>query len=310
MKLCHLLTLTLLCLPCFISFKTIVLSRPDKLLRKASRSHCSTNYNLDFKVKPYSQKWYREKQSHLSKNQRKIIRDLFPVYGIVLNYGELVRPINLFNFTSDSRDVSNVGVNLDIGFGSGDSLLYYASMFPNDICLGVEIHKASIATVLLRNHNTSKLNNIKVIRSDIALLMKYLVDRCLDTVSVYFPDPWTNEFRDGERRVIRVSLLLELSKKMKSNGKLRIATDVSDYATHVVTTMNDLNDNINTNPNDKTSDLIEQTHRWNLTFASVHEAGKDLPPWRTVTKYELKAQDAEPPRQVYEFEYTYQVTSN
>lgn len=251
---------------------------------------------LDSKEKPLSQRWYRERQSHLSANQRKTIRELWPIYGIDLKYGSKLNPHE--TFSSNVLFTSQSPVSLDIGFGSGDSLIHYATNNPEHICIGMEIHKASISTALKSIH-ASNLRNIKLIRGDVALLLnQYLADDCLNYVSVYFPDPWPNEFRDGERRVIRTGIISLLSKKLRNMGKLRIATDVEDYAKHVVTVMNQSNGAA------LSDNLLSKTNgssKWTQTFYRQHEPGQDIPHWRPFTKYEQIAKfDG---REVHDFEY-------
>ena len=280
------------------------------------QSNCSTTSNdsdipeitsvkkLSVTEKPYSQKWYREKQSHLSKNQKLTIREMWPHHGVDLLYGHKLNLHDLFTNTNDihhknqsCQSISNNSmtspVYLDVGFGSGDSLIHHAINHPHHRCIGVEIHKASIAT-LLQNVSLYNISNIKVIRADVGMLLnQYLPDQCLDYVSVFFPDPWPNEFRDGERRVIRKSLLGLLSTKMKIGGRLRIATDVDDYARHVMAVIRDVNS------------VLEATieNRFRQVMYETHVPCEELPSWRPCTKYERKARDE--PRIVHEFEYEY-----
>lgn len=79
---------------------------------------------------------------------------------------------------------------LDIGFGSGDSIIGMACADPEALFIGVELHKASIASTLQQIH-AQNLNNVKVLRCDAArLLGKHLQAACLDEVCILFPDPW------------------------------------------------------------------------------------------------------------------------
>lgn len=241
--------------------------------------------------KLYSQKWYRERQSHLSSRQRAIIRDLWPSYGITLKYDFHFNPRQGRTYNS-SLDTSDA-VYLDIGFGSGESFIHHASRHPQHSCIGIEVHKAGIAKCLEKIDNM-KLANSKLIRADVSLLLNQnLADESLDLVTVYFPDPWPNEVRDGQRRVIRSSIVNLLSKKMRPGGFLRIATDVDDYARHVEATV--------TNANVATE---SERFSWKRTYYSYHDAGQDLPHWRPITSYEMKAADER--RKVHDFEYQLQ----
>jgi hypothetical protein len=152
------------------------------------------------KSMPKSQKWYKEKQQHVSQNQKRIYNEYWPIYGVDLKYGNNVIPQQLFpNITvSDLTPVC-----LDIGFGLGDSIVGMSQQNKNKIYLGCEIHKAGICS-LLGNISSLGIENVRVIKADVTLLLgTYLKDRCLDEVCIFFPDPWRNIERDGERRVVR-----------------------------------------------------------------------------------------------------------
>mmetsp|Transcript_1582 Transcript_1582/g.1719 ORF Transcript_1582/g.1719 Transcript_1582/m.1719 type:complete len:269 (-) Transcript_1582:5-811(-) len=182
------------------------------------------------KSMPKSQKWYKEKQQHVSPNQKRIYNEYWPIYGVNLKYGNNVVPQQLFpNITvSDLTPVC-----LDIGFGLGDSIIGMSQQNKEKIYLGCEIHKAGICSVL-GNISSLGIDNVRVIKADVTLLLgTYLKDRCLDEVCIFFPDPWPNIERDGERRVVRKDIIDLVSRCMRPGGRLYIATDVPEYADHV-----------------------------------------------------------------------------
>jgi tRNA (guanine-N7-)-methyltransferase len=278
------------------SSKSIIL--PDHLLSLLN-SYDSPNSAgvIPSNEKPYSQKWYRERQSHLSSRQRAIIRDLWPSYGITLNYNYYLDPRNGRTYNSSQEHWE--GVYLDIGFGSGESFIYHAERHPQHSCIGIEVHKAGIAKCL-QSIEAKKLMNSKLIRADMSLLINQnLADASLDIVSVYFPDPWPNAARDSQRRVIRLTIVSLLSRKMARGGCLRMATDVEDYAEHIESTMSTSNQILSTTESDRKLS-------WKQTYRNCHDAGKALPPWRPITAYEIKA--AEEGRRVHDFEYQLQST--
>ena len=234
---------------------------------------------------PLSQAWYKAKQINLSKNQKRLMNDLFPIHGIVLQYGE---PLSLEKKIPEiqSSDENNQIVTLDIGFGMGDSIVGMALNHReelNHVFIGCEIHKAGIASVLGKIQEF-ELSTIKLIRADISMLLEHhLSHQCLDIVCIYFPDPWPNAERDGERRVVRKQIIELLSKKLKTNGKLRIATDVREYAQHVKT-------------------IMAMFPQFRLNFESEHPPCTDIPSWRPITKYERRAVDLG--NSVWDFEYS------
>jgi tRNA G46 methylase TrmB len=149
---------------------------------------------------PRSQKWFKAKQQHVSPNQKRIFNEYWPIYGINLKYGTKVVPHELFPNISAS---CTTPVCLDIGFGTGDSIVGMSQQNKDKIYLGCEIHRAGIS-IALGNITTLGIENVKLIRADVTMLLEtYLTDRCLDEVCIFFPDPWVNFERDGGRRVVR-----------------------------------------------------------------------------------------------------------
>ena len=53
--------------------------------------------------------------------------------------------------------------------------------------------------------------------------------RSLDTIRVFFPDPWPKQ-RQRTRRLIRADVVRRLSTLMRAGGTLHLATDAADYA--------------------------------------------------------------------------------
>ena len=152
------------------------------------------------KSMPRSQKWFKAKQQHVSPNQKRMYNDHWPTYGINLKYGNKLIPFEAFpNLTVSAT----TPVVLDIGFGTGDSIVGMAQQNKDRIYLGCEIHRAGIS-IVLGNISSLAIENVKIIRADVTMLLeKYLTERCLDEVCIFFPDPWPNAERDGERRVVR-----------------------------------------------------------------------------------------------------------
>ena len=152
------------------------------------------------KSMPRSQKWFKAKQQHVSPNQKRMYNDFWPVYGINLKYGSTVIPHELFPKFSSAAATPVV---LDIGFGTGDSIVGMSQQNTDKIYLGCEIHRAGIS-IVLGNLSSLAIENVKIIRADVTMLLEsYLKTRCLDEVCIFFPDPWPNTERDGERRVVR-----------------------------------------------------------------------------------------------------------
>ena len=117
-------------------------------------------------------------------------------------------------------------------------------------------------------------------------------------ITCYIIDSWSNSAKDGDRRIIRPNILSLFAKKLKLNGFLRIATDVEDYVQHIYQVINMFNDSngIDTIDNNDTIPKV-----WKVVNAFEHIAGEDLPCYRPITKYEIKAHSEG--RKVWEIEF-------
>jgi len=234
---------------------------------------------------PLSQRWYKAKQQHVSNAQKKALHDLWPLHGIDLKFGNLLNLDNLF------LPPSNHTV-LDIGFGIGDSIISLASSYPSRNFVGCEIHRAGLATAL---QNIARLNltNIKLIRADVSMLLHdHFEERMFDEVCVYFPDPWPNDFRDKERRVIRPSILLTLTNVIKVGGILRVSTDVEAYAIHVETSVSQTNTILQSSQSER---------KWCLSTREIRTPQDPEPVWRPLTRYCVRAKELG--HSIYDFNY-------
>lgn len=204
------------------------------------------------------------------------------MHGIELKHGEAVDPRFLFG-----EDREDLKVLLEIGFGLGDSLLHFAEARQNTTnCLGIELLRSGIAQCLDRIDNL-KLTNVKVVRCDALLLLKQnLVDDSIDECLILFPDPWPNDERDAQRRVVRAEVLDLLDRKLKPGGSLRIATDVREYYDYVLALLGG-----------KSNQFILHA----TSISSPGERAPHIPLEWPPTKYELRA--AELQHSIYYVEY-------
>ena len=162
---------------------------------------------------------YLRNRGHLSKAQRRALREQWPDYGIELRHGQTLSLNELFP--------EHEKIHLELGFGQGEVLLQRAAANPHQGFLGIEAHRPAIATVL-RQLESTPLANIKLIRGD-ALLMLHdhlIADRLFADISILFPDPWPSDYN---RRILRESTLPLFAQFLSPLGTIRFASDVSDY---------------------------------------------------------------------------------
>ena len=118
---------------------------------------------------------------------------------------------------------------LEIGFGMGQSLVAMAEAAPATNFIGIDVHKPGVGK-LLHSMVECDVDNIRVYCHDaVEILQDCIPDASLDTVQIFFPDPWHKK-RHHKRRLIQPSFVAQLINKLKPGGILHLATDWENYA--------------------------------------------------------------------------------
>jgi tRNA (guanine-N7-)-methyltransferase len=157
---------------------------------------------------------------------------------------------------------------LEIGFGMGDALAAMAQARPDCDYLGIEVHRPGIGSLLLKLEKAAA-DNARIIDGDaVEVLQRHLGDTSLDAVHLFFPDPWPKR-RHHKRRLVQPEFAELVRRKLKSGGRLHVATDWEDYARHILA-------------------VLDATRG----FANCAGAGKfsPRPPERPLTKFERRGQ--------------------
>ena len=152
--------------------------------------------------------------------QERAWRELWPRYGIADDGG----PIDFEAFFG--RDAPRT---LEIGFGNGDALVALAAEHPGEDFLGIEVHRPGVGHLLLRAEALG-LTNLRVASRDaVEVLGARVADGTLDNVLLYFPDPWPKK-RHHKRRIVQPAFVELVTRKLKTGGRFRLATDWQPYA--------------------------------------------------------------------------------
>ena len=186
--------------------------------------------------------------------------------------------LNILNFLGNSPkgtkelDLANAfagksPVWLEIGFGSGEHLLYQARKNSDVGFIGCEVYLNGIAS-LLGKMQVEELDNLLLYPDDIRSLLPYFPKRSIARVFVLYPDPWPKK-KHHRRRFVTPEHLEPLARIMQPGSQLRIATDIPDYARQAV-------EQLNLNPN----------FEWEVAQASDWQQPWD--DWQS-TRYENKA---------------------
>lgn len=128
---------------------------------------------------------------------------------------------------------------LEIGFGSGHSLLAMAKAHPEQDFIGIETYQPGMGTLIL-GMQQQKINNIRIYYADaVDVLERCIPEESLDVVQIFFPDPWPKR-KHHKRRLIQTSFVNLVASKLKSNGTLHLATDWEDYAIEMMKVLSNI----------------------------------------------------------------------
>lgn len=169
-------------------------------------------------------KSYVRRDSRITQSQRQALAELWPKYGIDYHHEKLIKLEHIF--------AKRAEVFLEIGFGSGQSLLAIAKAKQQQNFIGVETHKPGIGTLLL-GIEREQLSNLRIMQGDAYdILHQSIEDQSLQGIQIFFPDPWPKR-RHAKRKLINSEFVELLARKIKINGVLYLATDCDDYAKHM-----------------------------------------------------------------------------
>ncbi|GAC1463242.1 MAG: tRNA (guanosine(46)-N7)-methyltransferase TrmB [Isosphaeraceae bacterium] len=119
-------------------------------------------------------------------------------------------------------------VELEVGSGKGLFLQNAALANPDHHFVGTEISRKYAKKVAERAAKKN-LSNIKVYSGDARqFLARFVPDSSLQTVHVYFPDPWWKA-RHKKRRIFCEALVVDIERVLVNMGRLCVATDVMEY---------------------------------------------------------------------------------
>ena len=167
---------------------------------------------------------YVLRQGRLTKHQSEGIKSLSPLHAIsfgdhVLNWDSI--------FDGEGKRI------IEIGFGMGHTTAKIAETLSNTNFIAIDVHSPGVGT-LLNKIKEKNLKNLKIIQHDaVEVLERMTLDDSLDAVHIFFPDPWHKK-RHNKRRLIQEPFLELISRKLKKEGYIHIATDWEDYANWII----------------------------------------------------------------------------
>lgn len=117
---------------------------------------------------------------------------------------------------------------LEIGFGSGEHLLWQALHHPDIGLIGCEPFLNGVANLLgaIVDHG---LETVRIHDGDAREVVTWLPEGAVSRAFILFPDPWPKK-RQAKRRLVSPQLVASLARIVRQGGELRFASDDMTYA--------------------------------------------------------------------------------
>ncbi|MFL7010626.1 tRNA (guanosine(46)-N7)-methyltransferase TrmB [Enterovibrio norvegicus] len=167
------------------------------------------------------------REGRLTKGQEQAMNDCWPTMGIDFEEKQL-----------DWAEVfgNNNPVVLEIGFGMGASLVEMAKNAPEKNFVGIEVHSPGVGACLMAARDAG-VTNLRVMCHDAVEVFEHMLPvASLETVQLFFPDPW-HKARHHKRRIVQPEFVQMLRDKLKIGGIFHMATDWENYAEYMVEVM-------------------------------------------------------------------------
>ncbi|MCB5228231.1 tRNA (guanosine(46)-N7)-methyltransferase TrmB [Alishewanella sp. 16-MA] len=167
------------------------------------------------------------REGRLTKGQQHALDNYWSEYGI--DYQPSLLDLDQV-FTRSAPRV------LEIGFGMGKSLVAMAQAATDHDFIGIEVHRPGVGACL-SEAVTQQVKNLKVFEHDAVEVLAHMIpEQSLDTVQLFFPDPWHKK-RHHKRRIVQAEFVQALRSKLKIGGVFHMATDWENYAEHMLEVM-------------------------------------------------------------------------
>lgn len=163
----------------------------------------------------------RRKGKALSARKERLLRELLPQLRPDLTAAPPAGLAKLF-------DPPVKEVWLEIGFGSGEHLLWQAERQSDVGFIGSEPFINGVASLLGAIEDRG-IETIRVYDGDARDILTWLPNASIARVFLLFPDPWPKK-RQLKRRLLTPDFASELARVLRPRGEFRFASDDIDYA--------------------------------------------------------------------------------
>jgi tRNA (guanine-N7-)-methyltransferase len=163
----------------------------------------------------------RRKGKRLSQRKERLVAELLPTLR-----PNLARPA-----PADISALFAVPVRevwLEIGFGSGEHLVWQAERHPDVGIIGCEPFLNGVAALLGAIEDRG-LRTVLVHDGDARDVLTWLPEGSICRAFILFPDPWPKK-RQSKRRLVTLEMMQALARVVAPGGILRFASDDASYA--------------------------------------------------------------------------------
>ncbi len=164
----------------------------------------------------------RRKGPALSAHQQNLRDTLLP--QLVLHLEQDRDPRTYFSHVTD--------VWLEVGYGSGEHLLWQARANPAIGLIGAEPYISGTAK-LLSKLDEAPAANIRLYEDDARDIIEALPAHSIGRFFILFPDPW-HKTRHHKRRFVQSEMLDQLARILKPGAELRFASDDAGYLAYAL----------------------------------------------------------------------------
>lgn len=147
-------------------------------------------------------------------------------HPLFLEAEELVAPIDFRSIFGNDNPVE-----IEVGSGKALFLRNAARQCPEHNFLGIEIVRKYAFHGADRVKNLG-LTNVRILPGDALSFLKKVPDQTVNTLHLYFPDPWWKR-KHHKRRVFTTEFVKDVLRVLKTGGHFLIVTDVAEYFEHV-----------------------------------------------------------------------------
>lgn len=156
---------------------------------------------------------------HKATGELKLRRKGHPLF---IEFDAVPDVVNFRDFFGNDRPVE-----LEVGSGKGLFLRNAAAALPDHNFFGIEIAR-KYAFYGAERITRLGLTNVRIMPGDALAFLKRVPAASVNTVHLYFPDPWWKK-RHHKRRVFTSDFVKDVARILVDEGQFLIVTDVADY---------------------------------------------------------------------------------